>query len=245
MNNRFDRAAERFDYVVKEYGWTFFAFFFGMPFGAAIMTAEVGYRLELATAVGSTGAAFAAFIAVMLTLRERKRQAAEKAEQQRPNLIVSWATGSDITPFEFKLSNLGQLPVYVRTVQLVTYPPQTNFFSLPVDVLLSEATSMPSPHNTKQKFYGHHAGEIHLLFQYGATGTIYHRVAFPFYRHHYMQDDELREELMLWLPQQVTTPHVGTEQEIKERSRLFMFQYVFNPNTREPLNRPSDWTSFL
>lgn len=131
---------------------------------------------ENTIAAATVISALATVVLASITLYVTKRQIRREREERKPNLIVPWVMWTD-KGFEFRFTNLGQYPIFIGAVVYEPYGRKLEQ-KMP-ELLLAPASSNGFEFETAPVVVSE-SGEFRVFFQYGATGTMYHRLAFPY-----------------------------------------------------------------
>lgn len=182
---------------------------------------------ENLSAVSTAASALIATVAILFTAFGAFQQRRRYRRERTPVLIV---TDADWTKdgFEFKFANLGTSPIFLAGIVHDKYGGDYRFKN--PGLLLQPGTIEPFELETLPVLASE-KGEFRLMFQYGLTGSVYHRLAFP-----YSISTEfdlatmtmpLKQHLDIPLWKQKLKTNLGDDYEILERNLLA--EEVFKP----------------
>lgn len=164
--------------LVQTYGWVVPAFVLGTGTGAALLSGSRWF--EIISALGTLGAAIAAFWSVNFTRREQKKREQQEDEARRPYLHITAVYAIPKTPkFAVHFINLSQQAIFVA--ELVQ--PDARGFNRPLD---PPGIGVAAPAGGVAKCQVdlsslRHEGPCDLLFyfNYAMTGPQFHRLRLP------------------------------------------------------------------
>lgn len=175
---------------------------------------------ENLSAVSTAVSALVALAAILFTAFEAHRQIGREREEKKPLLIVThvfWTATND--GFEFRFTNLGPHPIFLAGIVHDEYGKGYQFGK--PELLILSGTTEPYEMETGL-ILGSQRGEFRLIFQYGGTGIVYHRLAFPYTIEESVHEADGKPLLTLDIPleRRKLTTNIGNDYEVLKRNLL-------------------------
>ena len=177
--------------LVSDYGSTTIpAFLFGILFGLSIGVLFTGVLqlFEIVTALGTLGAAFAAFWSVNFSRRIQRRRDKQDDEARTPSLQITRVDrlpGTDPPVYTFQFVNLSQQAIYISEMYklgLTTDKSEKPDYLYYVDLIvppysLAKYHSLDLVDTFHIKEVGRY--ELYFYFNYAITGPLSYRLKLP------------------------------------------------------------------
>jgi hypothetical protein len=183
-----------------------------------LLKSENESTLNAITTLSTALSAFTALLAISITALVTLRQINRERKEKRPNLLVTdsfWTADG----FKFEFTNLGPSPIFLAGIVHDRYGGNYQYEN--PKLLIQPNTTEPYEMKTGYVLSSVE-GEFRLIFQYGLTGVVYHRLAFPYTIQTKLDKDtgKLTQNLDIPLWKQKLTAAIGSDHKVLQNNLL-------------------------